>query len=667
MKSNALVFKENEALTKNIIDHAIKNKPHLRASEVRVIRAAQAAAGEVWSPQLPAYEAWASREGSLAVAARELCDDASVDQADVVDDASMVFGTDGDLLVVGSLGMGITDEVRERLIQQALEGRTGDSEEVALLTNADIDLRDAVGVRQDADGYALTKFDLRMFSAALGSSDGLVVTLPAFVDGIPVVRIAAEAFARRLVQGIGVRLLVVPDTVASIATGAFSVLSAQHIHLGRNVRTLGEQPCDVAGVSPRLARREFSVERGNARYEAREGSLFDDEGRRLLFLASPYDAQVDLPAGIERIADAAFALGCEPPSVVRCPSSLTGVDTKAWDDAVWLCPDDAVVRRPLAARGVRLAGAHAVEQEGCWYDFDDEGAVLVAGPPAPASVSRRFAQAAALRAAALQGLELATPLVGCESMVSSPELLTLPHEVQGSPLVRIGVRALPYTPATLVVPDTVRTIERDNFCRGTKRLVLPEGLQRIGAHCFCSRTLEAPVSIPASVRSVGEGSFEYAVCCFECTGSIVHVSADQLLTCFCSEPAVGGVPFDFSCYDELLCSGKNLPDKLGAVLHRLAVPYQLSSRVREALVAYLRSHKEEAQQRIARDGDRAMVAALVDAGFIDERTFDHQIELLRACNRTDCVIYLMDQRQKQRSSEGLNAEGASRVRDRFAL
>ena len=69
MKSNALVFKENEAPIKNIIDHAIKNKPHLRASEVRVIRAAQAAAGAVWSPQQPAYVAWAAREGSLAVAA----------------------------------------------------------------------------------------------------------------------------------------------------------------------------------------------------------------------------------------------------------------------------------------------------------------------------------------------------------------------------------------------------------------------------------------------------------------------------------------------------------------------------------------------------------------------------------------------------------------------
>lgn len=49
------------------------------------------------------------------------------------------------------------------------------------------------------------------------------------------------------------------------------------------------------------------------------------------------------------------------------------------------------------------------------------------------------------------------------------------------------------------------------------------------------------------------------------------------------------------------CSAReNLPDKLGAVLHRLAVPYQLSSRVREALVAYLRSHKDGALSSASR-------------------------------------------------------------------
>ena len=351
--------------------------------------------------------------------------------------------------------------------------------------------------------------------------------------------------------------------------------------------------------------------------------------------------------------------------MVSCPPTLARVDAKGWDDAVWLCPSEALAHRPLAARGVRLAGPRAVELDGCWYDFDDAGAVLVAGPPAPTSVSKRFAAAAAVRAATLRGQSAVeqAPSPGQVAHVAAhsaaPEdALVLPRSVQGRPLVRVGVRALPYAPASLVVADTVRVVERDNACRNAKRLVLPEGLEAIGPHCFCSRILEGPVSIPASVRSIGEGSFEYAVCRLERTGTIVHVSADQLLTCFLTD-AEDGVPFDYGRYDELLRSGKNLPDKLGAVLHRLTVPYRLEDATRTALVAYLRDHEHEAQQRVAQEGDRAMVEALVRDGFVDERTFDRQIELLRACNRTDCVLYLMEQHRAQSKPTS--------AKERFAL
>lgn len=41
-----------------------------------------------------------------------------------------------------------------------------------------------------------------------------------------------------------------------------------------------------------------------------------------------------------------------------------------------------------------------------------------------------------------------------------------------------------------------------------------------------------------------------------------------------------------------------------------------------------REHEREAQQRVAQEGERAMVEALVRDGFIDNRTFERQIELL---------------------------------------
>lgn len=640
MPTDDLVFYDIVTPIDELIVQVHENGPTLAPSEVDVVDAARAVDGEVWSPQLPAYQAWAAQ--------------------------GTEEGTDGDLLVVGSLGMGLSDEEREALLAQATEReRRRDAAQTEGAQPEAIDLRGALRVRRDEDGYAIVAVDLRRFAAACGQSEGLVVNLPAHLGGVPVVRIAAEAFARRFVQGVGVRLLAIPDTVERVGANAFLALSVQHIHVGAGVRILGEQPCDLAGVSPRLKRREYSVDARNGRFCARDGNLFADGGSTLLFLASPYDERIELPAGVERIGAAAFAAGCEPPSVVSCPPTLARVDAKGWDDAVWLCPSEALAHRPLAARGVRLAGPRAVELDGCWYDFDDAGAVLVAGPPAPTSVSKRFAAAAAVRAATLRGQSAVeqAPSPGQVAHVAAhsaaPEdALALPSSVEGRPLVRVGVRALPYAPASLVVADTVRVVERDNACRNAKRLVLPEGLEAIGPHCFCSRILEGPVSIPASVRSIGEGSFEYAVCRLERTGTIVHVSADQLLTCFLTD-AEDGVPFDYGRYDELLRSGKNLPDKLGAVLHRLTVPYRLEDATRTALVAYLRDHEREAQERVAQEGDRAMVEALVRDGFVDERTFDRQIELLRACNRTDCVLYLMEQHRAQSKPTS--------VKDRFAL
>lgn len=666
MSGNSLVFCDGDTSLRDLIEQSLKNPPALDARDVEVARAARAEDGEVWSPQLPPYESWTAREE---------------------------VGTDGDLLVVGSLGMGISDEEREELLAQAARRAAAEAAAAAPRERMEVDLRGAVAVRQDEDGYALVGFDLHRFARAMGECNDLIVTLPAFVDGVPVVRIAAEAFARRLVQGVGVRLLVVPDTVERIAANAFPALSAGHIHVGRSVRVLGEQPCDLAGVSPRLKRRAFSVDPRNPSFEASDGNLFSNESATLLFLASPYPARVELPANVERIGGSAFAAGCEPPDVVSCGGSLAHVEAKAWDDAVWLCPKEAPVHRALVRRGVRIAGPHAVEQGGCWFDFDEAGAYLVAGPPAPTSVSRRFASAAAVRAAVLRGQSereeapspgeaaaqaavafsataagsrvggpaVAAPVGQSPAPAGANDLLVLPREVEGRPLVRLGVRALPYAPASLVVPDTVRVVERDNACRGTRRLVLPVGLERIGANSFTSRILEGAVSVPASVRSIGEGCFEYAVCRLEHVGAVVHVSADQLLSCFLDDPA-DGIPFDFARYDELLRAGKNLPDRLGALLHRLTSPYRLSDDTRALLVARLREQERETQERVAREGDRAMVEALVNAGFIDERTFDRQIELLRACNRTDCVLYLMEWHRTQGGEPKPTSS-----RDRFAL
>lgn len=616
--------------------------------------------GKKWSPQLTPYEPWDVR----------LRDEA---------------GAEGDLYTVGVLSMGISDEERESLIRQAAgllcanEDSSRDRRDDAGFAgngcayndeHSDVDgaspaaaCEGIMTVCRESDGYAVVGVDLKAFAARTGRRHGLVVALPARIGSVPVVRIAPDAFSRRLVQGVGVRLLVVPDSVRTIASRAFSALAVEQVHVGCGVEDAGDQPCDFSALSPRIERRVYSVAVGNARYQANRGSLYDRNGVRLLFCAPPYESDMQLPADVEEIGSWAWCAGTPVPEAVHAGPCLMRVQDKRWDESVWVVDDDARARSALRARGVRCASRRAIRQDSCWFDFDEEGAVLVAGPSAPDTPSRSFARSAAERAGLSDAAQALRPAGEAKRDGS---VLALPARVGDAPLVRIAPDALPWVPETLVVPSSVRSIDARNFCRGAKRASLPEGLVRIGAHCFCSRMLEGPVSIPASVRSVGVGSFEYAICRLEHTGTIVHVPADQLLSCFigetdagCDEEPVDGIPFNFERYDEVLRSGKNVPDRLSALLHRLASPYRLSDECRSSFVAVLRADAKAVMQRVAVEGDCAMVAALADAGFIDDSVFDEQIELLRRCNRIDCVAFLMERRHQNAAPR--------KAADRFSL
>ena len=88
--------------------------------------------------------------------------------------------------------------------------------------------------------------------------------------------------------------------------------------------------------------------------------------------------------------------------------------------------------------------------------------------------------------------------------------------------------------------------------------------------------------------------------------------------------------------------------------------------MRDRIVEALRERAAEAVQYVAREGDIAMVRALADAGFLnDAELFDRQIERLRASNRTDCVLFLMNWQHDRQ--EAARAATPKRARDRFAL
>lgn len=630
-------------------------------SQVGNVLAGHAVEGESWAPKLEPYDEWTPSGAGWRESSQH----------------------DGDLFAVGSLHMGATEEVRRRMVAIGLENararRQREERERAAQEAANpskpadqVDFSEVFAVKEAGSGeLVLAKADLRLYTRQTGCERNLVVVLPSHVGTAAVTRIDAAAFSRLFVRGVGVRLLVVPDTVRDIDAGAFSHLSVQTVFLGSGCCHVGGQPVELRTLSPAVPARRYLVSAANPHWQSRDGSLLSKDGTRLAFFAPPYAVRERIPEGVRQVGPDAFAQWDGVVEVVECDASLDRVASKAWDGALWLCPPQAGAHDALLQRGVRLASHDVVQWEGCWYDFNQSGALLAAGPPEPATPSQAFAAAAAARSTQLgAGESPASAAKKAARTAPAETVLAVAGSVAGKPVVSVAPGALGWAPDTLVLPEGVECVGAGNACKGTRHLSLPRSLRRIGAHCFCSRQLAGPVAVPAGVYSIGQGCFEYGVCLLEHTGSIVHVSANQLLNCFiyrsareapapAADPATY-VPFDFARYDELLCSGENLPDRTGALVHRIAVPFHLAPDMREKIVALLKEEEREAMEHVAREGDVASVSALVDAGFIDESNFERQIELLRRAMRTDCVMLLMDRRH----GAGGQAAPAS---SRFAL
>lgn len=781
MNGNTVVFRDATSSLDDLIARVQENPVHLMLADVTIEEPGHPIEGENWRPQLAPYKPWVH--------------DAALDETEELD------GTDGDLLIVGALGMGISDEERMGIIGSAVRGEEGEGPTASavgqaigesaadtgaaaaaaparklsphelwtlgqtprwhpkeeakdpscenadetqeretsqnretLLTARETSLSDRetsqseetyfatnvpITVRRDGEGYAVSAVHLGKLAEHGLQADGLIVVVPSFIDDVPVVRIASEAFSRRFTSGAQVRLLVVPDTVEVVGSQAFNAVSAEVVYLGAGVRTYDPSPLDMALPNPRLEARRYLVSPANKCYAIKEDCLLERAGGgrsersgagdarlssseatasfRLIFASAPYAGHFVVPDGVRIMSAAAFAKGCPSPRVIDVPDSLERVDGSMNPETLWRASDPAALARIVARCGGRVTDFQAVEKNQCWYGFTEGNdpaekdgfaredgvakkpsvaaengsreARLVAGPPAPDSPSRQFSSAAHARmrgATAVSAREAAANAASAMvAPVSATDRLALPREVEGAPLTLIAERALITAPATLVIPDTVREVRDGNACKGTRKLMLPEGLRTIGAHCFCSRTLVGPVLIPASVTSIGEGSFEYAIVRLAAADAVVHITSDQLISCFL-EDVEDGIPFDFARYDDQLLVGRGLPDHLGALLHRVAAPFRLAPEMRDRIVDSLRERAAEAVQYVAREGDIAMVRALADAGFLnDVELFDRQIERLRASNRTDCVLFLMNWQHDR--AEATRATAPKRARDRFAL
>ena len=335
MDATALVFRDATSSLDDLIARVQENPLHLTLADVTIEEPGHPIEGENWRPQLAPYKPWVH--------------DAALDETEELD------GTDGDLLIVGALGMGITDEERMGIIGSAVRGEEGEGPTASavgqaigeaaagtgaaaaaaparklsphelwtlgqtprwqpkeeakdpscenaretqeretsqnretLLTARETSLSDRetsqseetyfatnvpVTVRRDGKGYAVSAVHLGKLAEHGLRADGLIVVVPSFIDDVPVVRIASEAFSRRFTSGAQVRLLVVPDTVEVVGSQAFNAVSAEVVYLGAGVRTYDPSPLDMALPNPRLEARRYLVSPVNKCYAIKEDCL----------------------------------------------------------------------------------------------------------------------------------------------------------------------------------------------------------------------------------------------------------------------------------------------------------------------------------------------------------------------------------------------------------
>ena len=106
MSGNTVVFRDATSSLDDLIARAQENPVHLMLADVTIEEPGHPIEGENWRPQLAPYKPWVH--------------DAALDETEELD------GTDGDLLIVGALGMGISDEERMGIIGSAVRGEEGE-------------------------------------------------------------------------------------------------------------------------------------------------------------------------------------------------------------------------------------------------------------------------------------------------------------------------------------------------------------------------------------------------------------------------------------------------------------------------------------------------------------------------------------------------------------
>ncbi len=585
---NATLFEDNSTDIEKLVEQALSNPIDLPLRMASVDDTPQAASGENWAPHLAPYKTWkpGKRNDGLG------------------------------LLEAGNLDQSMDAASRRYALEQGLAAAASESV-VRLDGEPDTESQPMISARKGEAGWTIVEFNLHKWVRNLGHAvHDAVVVVPASIDGQPVVGLAANAFRPRQVNGIGVRLLVLPEGLLRVADDALSALSVRTVYLSETIEEFGAQRFSGGSASsaPCIS---FIVDPSNPRFESNEGSLLTADGSSLLFQRYPYPAVLTLAQGVRRVGPGAWVRGVPGPECVVCPATLETVESQPnpdllWNpDTLWACEHGSdLERRMNTGRPVALGRDFVRTEEGLYFDIDGMQAELVGSP-------------------------------------ATMDTITVPAQVKGLPVTAVREGALPRRVGSLSLSDGIQRIGPRNPCTGLHTLQLPAALESVGEGSFRSRSVRHIVEIPASVREIGRGCFEGLLCRLERCDAVVRVPSDVMLSCFLEGEAAAeaGLPFDFRAYDGWLLSGRHVPDKVGALLARLQTPFALSDADRDAMTAVLREREAETLDQVARAGDPQQLEVLAEAGFFTEDNIDRASDLMRRAQRTDCALFLMAYRR----------------------
>jgi len=323
---------------------------------------------------------------------------------------------------------------------------------------------------------------------------GGAVTIPAYINGLPVTGIAAQAF-----YGVtNLASVSISGSVTSIGEEAFkNCIALTNVFIPAGVTNIG---LEAFGACVSLT--AITVDTNNLSYSSVNGVLFDAAQTTLVEFPGGINGANAIPATVTNLADYSF-FGCSKLASVTIPASVTAIGDYAFQGcANLICvyfngnapnptPDSTVFTGDINATIYYLQGS---------LGWSSPFAGLTAVPTtAP-------------------GLFAYTPTAGAITVTGyngPPGAVSIPPIINGLPVTRIAAgggensSSLFGAVVSLIIPASVTNIGDYAFytCLELTNVTIPDSVTSVGYEAFASCPSLTSVTIPANLTNIGAGVF----------------------------------------------------------------------------------------------------------------------------------------------------------------